>query len=328
MRAPLFWHQPPGVLSAMLAPLGALYAAGTRRRLAGGARRTMPVPVICVGNLNAGGTGKTPTVIALVGRLLERGVNPHVVTRGYGGSLEGPVQVQERAHRAEQTGDEALLLAAFVPTWVAKDRVAGAEAAVAAGAEVIVLDDGFQNPGLHHDLSLIVVDAARGFGNGACIPAGPLREPVTTGMARADLLLSIGPDGQQAAFAARWSDQITVPLVTGALRPLPTGLPLSGLPVVAFAGIGYPQKFFTTLSEMGADLRASHALADHQPLTEALMARMIREAKGIGAQLVTTEKDAVRLPPVWRSQVMTVPVRLEISDWGPIDAAFDRVLVH
>jgi len=326
MRTPLFWHQPPGVLSTLLAPLGAIYALGTRRRLGQGVRRKMPVPVICVGNLNAGGTGKTPTVIALAGRLLERGLTPHVVTRGYGGSLEGPVQVIERDHVAAQTGDEALLLAAFLPTWVAKDRVAGAEAAVAAGADVILLDDGFQNPGLHHDLSLIVVDAGRGFGNGRCIPAGPLREPVTDGMARADLVLSIGPEGQQDGFAQRWSAQIPVPHVTGALRPLPTGLPLYGLPVVAFAGIGYPQKFFATLTEMGADLRATHALADHQPLTEPLMARMLREAKGLNAQVVTTEKDAVRLPPKLRTQVMTVPVRLEISDWGPVDAAFDRVL--
>jgi tetraacyldisaccharide 4'-kinase len=138
-------------------------------------------------------------------------------------------------------------------------------------------------------------------------------------------VLSIGPEGQQAGFAKRWAASIPVPHVNGALRPLPTGLPMQGLPVVAFAGIGYPQKFFQTLTDMGADLRATHALADHQPLTDALMARILREAKSMNAQVVTTEKDAVRLPPALRPQVMTVPVRLEIADWAPIDAAFDGV---
>jgi tetraacyldisaccharide 4'-kinase len=325
MRPPAFWHAEPGLRAALLSPLGAVYAGATRRRLARGARARAGVPVICVGNLNAGGTGKTPTVIALAGRLAERGIAAHAVTRGHGGGLEGPVRVDERAHRADETGDEALLLAAFLPTWVAKDRAAGARAAVAAGAQAILLDDGFQNGALAHDLSLIVVDAHIGFGNGRVIPAGPLREPVAAGMARADLLLSIGDAEGQAKFTARWGDRVTVPRVEAALVPLATGLPLSGLPVLAFAGIGYPEKFFRTLRHLGAELRSTHALADHQELTDQLMARMLREAKAIGAQVVTTEKDAVRLPPRLRSQVMTVPVRLGIDDWAPLDAAFDRV---
>ncbi|NKX45622.1 tetraacyldisaccharide 4'-kinase [Roseicyclus persicicus] len=326
MRAPGFWTQEPGILSALLSPLGALYAGATRRRLARGPRDRVGVPVICVGNLNAGGTGKTPTVIALAERLRDRGIAAHAVTRGHGGALEGPVAVDPVRHRADQTGDEALLLAAFLPTWVAKDRAAGARAAVAAGAQAILLDDGFQNPGLAHDLSLVVVDAHVGFGNGQVIPAGPLREPVAAGLARADLVLSIGDAAAQARFAGRWGDAVGVPHVTGALEPLPTGLPIKGLKVVAFAGIGRPEKFFQTLRAMGADIRAAHALSDHQPLTDALMARMLREAKAIGAQVVTTEKDAVRLPTALRVQVMTVPVRLRISDWAAVDAALDRVV--
>jgi tetraacyldisaccharide 4'-kinase len=325
MRPPAFWHLEPGLRSALLSPLGAVYAAGTRRRLATGARARVGVPVICVGNLNAGGTGKTPTVVALAGRLAERGIKAHAVTRGHGGSLIGPVRVEERVHRADQTGDEALLLAAFLPTWVAKDRAEGARAAVAAGAEAILLDDGFQNGALSHDLSLIVVDAHIGFGNGRVIPAGPLREPVAAGMRRADLMLSIGDAEGQARFSERWGDAVTVPRLEGALVPLATGLPLKGLPVLAFAGIGHPEKFFRTLKHLGAELKSTHALTDHQPLTEQLMARMLREAKGIGAQVVTTEKDAVRLPASLRSQVMTVPVRLGIDDWSPLDAAFDRI---
>ncbi|WP_416915056.1 MAG: tetraacyldisaccharide 4'-kinase [Roseicyclus sp.] len=326
MRAPGFWHGEPGLLSALLSPLGLIYAGATRRRLAQGPRQRVGVPVICVGNLNAGGTGKTPVVIALAERLRDRGVVAHAVSRGHGGTLGGPVRVDERRHSASETGDEPLLLAAFLPTWVAKDRVAGAQAAVAAGAQVILLDDGFQNPGLAHDLSIVVVDAHVGFGNGRVIPAGPLREPIKTGLARAEIVLSVGDAAAQARFAARWGQAVTLPRVSGSLEPLPMGLPLKGLPVLAFAGIGRPEKFFQTLKAMGADIRATHALSDHQPLSDALMTRMLREARAIGAQVVTTEKDAVRLPSPLRAQVMTVPVRLRVADWGSVDAALDRVI--
>ena len=326
MRAPGFWHGEPGLLAALLSPVGALYAAATRRRLARGPRARVGVPVICVGNLNAGGTGKTPMVIALAQHLTARGIAAHAVTRGHGGSLAGPVRVDDRRHRAAETGDEALLIAAFMPTWVARDRAAGARAAMAAGAQAILLDDGFQNPGLAHDLSLIVVDAHIGFGNGRVIPAGPLREPVAAGLARADLVVSIGDAAAQDRFARRWGAHIALPHITGQLHPLPTGLPLKGQPVLAFAGIGHPEKFFRTLAAMGADIRATHALSDHQPLGDALMTRLLREARSLGAQVVTTEKDAVRLAPALRAQVMTVPVRLRLDDWGPLDAVLDRIM--
>ena len=208
MRAPLFWFthpDAPHLLARLLSPVGGIYAALTAKRLRRAPKIRSQVPVICIGNINAGGTGKTPTTIALIERLIARGRSPHVVSRGYGGNLDGPVRVDERAHNAGQTGDEPLLLAAFAPTWVAKNRAAGVAAAQNAGADVILLDDGFQNPDVAKDLSIVVVDAMRGFGNGRVMPSGPLREKVGTAMARADLVLSIGAPAAQDRLTSVWT---------------------------------------------------------------------------------------------------------------------------
>jgi tetraacyldisaccharide 4'-kinase len=327
MQAPRHWFLPPdrpGLLARMLAPLGWLYAAGTARRLR--APSYVPkVPVICVGNLVAGGAGKTPTTLALAQRLLARGRAVHIVSRGHGGRLQGPVKVDERAHWAGDVGDEPLLLSAFAPVWVAKDRAAGVQAAEAAGAEVILMDDGFQSPAVKPSLALVVVDAGRGFGNGRCIPAGPLREPVAVGLARADLILSIGEAAAQVRFDAAWGAMVPVPRLRGRLAPLAMGMDWEGTRVLAFAGIADPERFFATLRSLGAVVVRGEALADHAPLSETLLRRLEAEAEAAGAQLVTTEKDAARLSPDWRAKVLTLVVRLEVEDWGPLEAAFARL---
>ncbi len=327
MRPPRFWQNPPnapGWQAHVLAPLSAFYASATARRVAKPPTFRPKVPVISVGNLNVGGTGKTPTVIALTELLAGRAV--HIVSRGYGGEAPGPLRVDIAKHDAKTVGDEPLLLAAFAPTWISQDRAAGVALAEDAGAEIIILDDGHQNPAVPKALSIVVVDAALGFGNGRVLPAGPLREPVDAGLARCDLVLSIGDTPSQERFRTTWGAQVKVPHFTGELQLLETGMDWVGQNVLAFAGIGHPEKFFRTVRATGTNLLRAEPLDDHQPLTEALMKRLELEAVALNAQLVTTEKDAVRLPDSFRKKVLALPVRLRLNEQADLKERLARLL--
>ena len=327
MQAPKFWYRSRSWQAFMLSPLGMVYAWATARRQKNARPTRVDIPVICIGNLNVGGTGKTPTTIAIAQMLISRGIAVHIVSRGYGGSLKAVTQVDPRAHTADETGDEPLLMAAFAPTWVANERVAGARAAQNAGADVILLDDGFQDPSLIKDLSIIVVDVTRGFGNRRCLPAGPLREPVHVGLKRANAVISIGEPEAQSQFRERSADQLgRIAHITASLKPIEMGMPWAEGRYLAFAGIGDPEKFFATLRGLGAPLVRTVALDDHQKLARPMIQRLMKEAQSMNAQLVTTEKDAARLPADLRSGILSLPVRLEFDDAHALETLLEPVL--
>jgi len=325
MTQPAFWYRRPGLLAATLAPLSLAWSLASVLRLCRRSGPKVPVPVLCVGNINVGGTGKTPTVMALTEHLKQSGWTPGIVTRGYRGRLVGPVEVDAAHHTASIVGDEALVLASLARTWKSINRFAGVQKALHAGSDVIIMDDGHQTPAPPRDLTLLTVDAIAGFGNGRVLPAGPLREPIARGLVRADLLLVIGPPTERSAFLDAWHHVITIPVLTGQVEVLPTGLDWSNMAVYGFAGIAHPEKFHRSLAATGAEILKFRPLADHQPLAERLLKRMEAEAVALGAQLVTTEKDAARLSPAWRQRVLVLPVRLCIDDWQPIDDHLARI---
>lgn len=316
MRSPDFWER-DGVLAHALQPLAAGYKLLDRWNRKRVRTQRAAAPVICVGNLVAGGAGKTPVVLSLMAKLQAWGYKPAAITRGYGGRLKGPLAVVPARHTAADVGDEALLLAAAGPTWLAADRYAAAQAAWTAGADFLILDDGFQNPGLAKDLSLVVVDGGFGFGNGRLLPAGPLRETIEEGLARAQALAILGPDlcGLSDRFAGR------LPLLYGELRPRESAA-LQGRRLLAFAGIGRPEKFFATLRAQGAELVECLDFPDHYPYRPDEIDAILALAAGKGARPITTEKDALRLPAKARAAVEVLPVTVAWQD----ETRLDRLL--
>jgi tetraacyldisaccharide 4'-kinase len=319
MRAPEFWREPAGFAAGLLAPLGVAFDAASRLRRAVARPYHARVPVICVGNLVAGGSGKTPVVLSLAERLRASGTAVHVVSRGYGGRLAGPMRVDPIRHSAAEVGDEPLLIAARHPCWVARDRAAGVRAATTAGAEAILLDDGFQNPSVVKDLSLVVVDAEYGFGNRRVIPAGPLREPIDAGLARADAVVLLGDEiGALPGHC---------PILHAALRPI-DGERFAGARVVAFAGIGRPAKFFASLRGLGAEIVSAQSFPDHHPFREAEIARLRAPAEREGARLVTTAKDWARLPYSWRAGIEVLEIEVHWRDKASVERLLSEVLAR
>lgn len=324
MRAPDFWAPNRGGVSAQaLQPLGwSLDVAGQLRRAFATPRRAT-IPVVCVGNIVAGGAGKTPTALALAHALSSRGRNPHFVTRGYGGSERGPLRVDPERHTTRQVGDEALLLAREAPTWLAHDRVRGAQAAADSGGDIVIMDDGLQNPSLIKDLALVVIDGGFGFGNGHLVPAGPLREPVERGLRRANAIVLVGPD-EIGVLATLPRD--APPLLHAELVPDAAAYALRDRAVMAFAGIGRPAKFFHTLEAIGCVVLGRYSFGDHHRYSPDEVMTIVETASESGAVPVTTEKDWVRLPADARPMVEVVRVSLEWRDPAAVDALLTSVL--
>jgi len=329
MRDPAFWWADRSPAATLLAPVGTLYGAIAARRMVRPGRKA-PVPVICVGNFTLGGAGKTPTSIALAQLLLESGHYPFFLSRGYGGRVAGPVQVEHQ--RAFEVGDEPLLLRRIAPTIVAHDRPAGARAAAIAGADAIVMDDGLQNPSVEKDLAIAVIDGRRGIGNGRIFPAGPLRAPLEAQLDHIDAVLVVGSVRRAAERVIDVAQRRGMPVLHGELRPAPDAVAaLAGKPVLAFAGIADPDKFFATLEAHGIPTVIRKSFPDHHRYAVDEMAALVACAQRESLTLVTTEKDMVRLRGepgaadlIARSTVL--PVMLAFRDTSAVEAMLHDVI--
>jgi tetraacyldisaccharide 4'-kinase len=330
LRTPKDWYRRDrrrGAASWLVSPIAWVWTVVTARRIARASPFDAGIPVICVGNLTIGGAGKTPIVRELASRLRAKGVDAHILTRGHGGRLHGPTRVDRAVHAAAEVGDEALMMAGDAPVWTARDRAEGARAAVAAGARVIVMDDGHQNPSLTKALSLVVVDGETRdgewpFGDGSVVPAGPMREPLAAGLARADAVVVLSPADLPPV------DPELLALFAGKAvlmaRLAPTAPPPPG-PQVGFAGIGKPWKMERALRAAGCDLVDFAPLADHEVPSERFLAFISDRAVAFCAGLVTSEKDWARLSPAWRERVVAWPVRAVFEDEAAVDVLLERL---
>ena len=323
MHAPDFWYGRDRSLAAsLLTPFGGLTARATARRLRRPGWRA-PVPVVCCGNAGVGGAGKTTLALDLARRLAARGLAVHCLTRGYGGRAGGRIlRVDPALHDAAEVGDEALLLAAVAPCWVAADRAASARAAIADGARILLMDDGLQNPGLVQDWPLLVIDGTVGFGNRRLLPAGPLREPVEVAADRAAAAILIGEDraGVRRALPS------SLPVIEADLAMDPAVDRLVGRRILAFAGIARPAKFFAALEAAGLTLVGRHSFPDHHRFRAGTLSRLRRQADRLQASLVTTPKDAVRLPAALRAEIAVVGVGLRWRQPPALEALLDRMV--
>jgi tetraacyldisaccharide 4'-kinase len=326
MRAPAFWWSAtPSPLALLLRPAALLYGAVAARRLGRDGGRAS-VPVMCIGNFTVGGAGKTPSALAVSRILKDLGEQPAFLSRGYGGRLAGPVRVGPE-HGAAAVGDEPLLLARAAPVIVSRARPEGAAWAAASGASVIVMDDGLQNSSLRKDLTIAVVDGATGLGNRLALPAGPLRAPLGAQWPKVDAVLVIG-EGSAGEAVAREAAGLEKPVLRGRLEPEPEAATrLTGRRVLAFAGIGRPEKFFETLKACGAIVEAERAFPDHHPFSTGDLAALRRDAGSRGLALVTTEKDAARIGARdLADAILALPVRLRLEDEAALRVLLEAAL--
>ena len=313
MCTPTHWKN-INFISCVLYPLGLLYGLATFLRLKLKKSHQVGCRVICVGNLGAGGSGKTPVAVSLAKMLQQNGKNPFFITRGYGGQQKDVLVTS--AHTAAQVGDEPLLLFRQAPVVVNPDRFRGALKAVRQGADVIIMDDGFQNPSLHKDISLLVIDGSYGFGNGFCIPAGPLREFLSSGLKRADAAVIIGEDKHNLSSLLK-----PLPVFKG--KVVPECGQISNRRIIAFAGIGRPQKFYQSLKECGFELLQCFDFPDHHFYNNQELEKIISAAQKQNADIYTTAKDFVKIPSPLRSYCKVLEISIE---WENPQALYDFLL--
>lgn len=315
-KTPAFWYDATAPWAAhkaaLLSPLALIYGFAARQRFDLYYPVPLARPVICVGNPTAGGAGKTPVVLSLVDILMARGYNPHLLSRGYGGSEAGPIQVSADRDTAEDVGDEALLLAAKAPTWVSRSRPLGAQSAIDTGANIIVMDDGYQNPSIYKDFSLLVIDGAAGFGNGRLLPAGPLREKLDFSLPRAHAIVLLGED--KAGVVETLRQYTDAPVLTARIEPDANNPDLFGKKVFAFAGIGRPEKFKDSLAAAGAVIEGWGSFPDHCVYSTEDLQELMVTAEAAGAMVVTTSKDYVRLPPHIKPKVHVFGIHVVWDD--------------
>ena len=305
LRAPEFWYS-KNPLSLALLPASWIYDIGRRINNSFTKSEVLPVPVICVGNLTAGGAGKTPVALYIGQLLKEKNVRAFFLSRGYGGKLSGPVLVDTSTHNAHEVGDEPLMLAGTLPTIVSKDRLKGAHFAIKQGAQTIVMDDGLQNNSIAKTVSLVIVNGTLGFGNGLLLPAGPLREPIAEGLSRTDASIVVNGIGEiTLPEAAQVFSASTQPIETDSIK---------GKRVLAFCGIAYPQKFYSTLHNLGARVMDTHSFSDHHPYTRHEIERLKKQAKEKSGTLITTAKDLVRIPAELRDGIEVLNIALNFDD--------------
>jgi tetraacyldisaccharide 4'-kinase len=306
MRVPAFWYRPFGFVATALSPLSILYKMGSWMHRSLANPKSIDIPVICIGNVTIGGAGKTPCVAAMAKLLHQKGFEVHILSRGYGGCLKGPVQINPNEHTAQEVGDEPLILAHVVPTWVAKNRYEGAKAARTAGAEIILMDDGLQNYELRKDFCILVIDSKLEFGNGAVLPAGPLRESKQRGIAKADVIFVTNPQKKMNFYQPTYT--ILTHIVASDITKI------ANKKIFAFSGIAHPQKFYDSLKALKLDVVGTRDFSDHHIFTENELQSLENEARKKNSVLVTTEKDWVRLNSAWRNRVSMIRIENEIQE--------------